>query len=249
MAERIILEKKSNKTVFREGDVIIKEYVPSHPKDGVFSEAYIHSCVEACGLSIPKIRSVTPSNGGWALTIEYIEGKTLEELIHEHPEKTESYLERLVDIQLEVGGFRVPKLRNTISKMNEVIKSLDGIDAATRYELLQRLHGMKRHTRLCHGDFVPSNIIIRDDGSYCVIDWAHATSGNSGADAAITYMRLSLVQSEYAEDYLRIFCEKSGMPIGYVQKWLPIVAAAQLSKKKENERALLTEWVSVVEYQ
>ena len=43
MAERIILEEKANKVVFREGDVIVKEYVPSHPKEGVFNEAHIHA--------------------------------------------------------------------------------------------------------------------------------------------------------------------------------------------------------------
>ena len=77
MAERIILEETSNKTVFREGNVIVKEYIPSHPKENAFNEAYIHACVEACGLSIPKILSVAPSGGGWALSIEYVEGETL----------------------------------------------------------------------------------------------------------------------------------------------------------------------------
>lgn len=249
MAERMILEQKANKTVYREGDVIIKEYVPSHPKDNVFNEAYIHSCVEDCGLPIPKILSVSPSGGGWALAIEYVQGRTLAQLMEENPEKAEEYLEKLVDIQLEVGTYRVLKLRNTRSKMAEVIKSMKEIDTATRYELLMRINGMKPHTKLCHGDFVPENIIIRDDGSYCVIDWAHATSGNAGADAAITYMRFSLDHPEYADEYLRIFCEKSGMSVRYVQKWMPIVAAVQLSKHRESEEELLTQWIQVAEYQ
>ena len=133
--------------------------------------------------------------------------------------------------------------------MEEVIQESGGIDSTTRYELLQRLHGMKRHTKLCHGDFVPSNVIIRDDGSYCILDWSHATSGNAGADAAHTYMQFCLKEKEYAEDYLNIFCERSGMSLQYVQKWLPIVAAVQLSRKNESEKELLTQWMNVVEYQ
>lgn len=249
MAEKIILEQKPNKTVYREGDVIIKEFVPSHPKDAVFSEAYIHSCVESCGLSIPKVLSVIPSNGGWALTMEYVEGKTLAQMMEEDPGKAEEYLEKLVDIQLEVGNHRVQRLHNTRIKMTEAIESMEELDKATRYELLVRIQGMKPHTKLCHGDFVPENVIIRGDGSWCVIDWNHATSGNAGADAAITYMRFCLNHPEYADDYLRIFCEKSGMSIDYVQKWMPIVAAAQLSKHKESEKELLTQWVQVAEYQ
>jgi hypothetical protein len=39
------------------------------------------------------------------------------------------------------------------------------------------------------------------------------------------------------------------MAIQYVQKWMPIVAAAQLSKHKESEKDLLMKWISVAEYQ
>ena len=180
--------------------------------------------------------------------MEYVEGKTLDQLMKEAPEKTEEYLNRLVDIQLEVGNYRVPQLRNTRYKMEEVINSMSEIDASTRYELLQRIHGMRRHTKLCHGDFVPSNVIIREDGSYCVLDWAHATSGNAGADAAITYLRFTLDQPELADPYLKCFCKKADMAIQYVQTWMPIVAAVQLAKHKESEKELLEKWISVAQY-
>ena len=249
MSERMIIEEKSYKTVYREGNVIVKEFTPSHPKSNVFNEAYIHSCVEEAGVSVPKVISVEPSAGGWKLSMEYVEGKTLRQLIDENPEKTGEYLDKLVDIQLEVGSHRVPKLRNTRYKMEESINALTEIDASTKYELLQRIHGMKRHTKLCHGDFVPSNVIIREDGTYCILDWAHASSGNAGADAAITYLRFSLDKPELADSYLRLFCKKANMAIQYVQTWMPVVAAAQLAKHKESERPLLEKWISVAEYQ
>ena len=248
MADRIILEEKANKIVYREGHTIVKEFTPSHPKANVFNEAYIHACVEGCGVPSPKIISVGPADGGWALTMEYVEGKTLDQLMKEAPEKTEEYLNRLVDIQLEVGNYRVPQLRNTRYKMEEVINSMSEIDASTRYELLQRIHGMRRHTKLCHGDFVPSNVIIREDGSYCVLDWAHATSGNAGADAAITYLRFTLDQPELADPYLKCFCKKADMAIQYVQTWMPIVAAVQLAKHKESEKKKKKKWISVAQY-
>ena len=249
MAERIILEEKSYKTVYREGNTIVKAFVPSHPKSDVYNEAYIHSCIEEAGLPVPKIISVTPSDGGVALAMEYIEGRTLQQLMDEHPDQIGGYLEKLVDIQLEVGAHRVPKLRNTRYKMIDIINGLTEIDASTKYELLQRIHGMKQHTKLCHGDFVPSNVIIREDGSYCIIDWAHATSGNAGADAANTYMRFSLDNPEIAEQYIRIFCKKADMAIQYIQTWMPVVAAVELSKHRAAETELLEKWISVAEYQ
>ena len=249
MADRQILEEKSYKTVYREGNQIVKEFTASHPKSDVFNEAYIHACVEDAGVPVSKLLGVNPAGGGWAIALEYVEGKTLQELMDEHPENVDEYLEKLVDIQLETGSYRVRNLRNTRVKMEEAIKSLTEIDASTRYELLQRIHGMPQHSKLCHGDLVPSNIVIREDGSYRILDWAHASAGNAGADAAITYMRFSLEAPQLAEKYLRLFCKKADMAIQYVQKWLPVVAAAQLTKHREAERELLEKWISVVEYQ
>ena len=54
---------------------------------------------------------------------------------------------------------------------------------------------------------------------------------------------------ELAEKYLRLFCKKADMAIQYVQTWMPVVAAAQMTKHIESERALLEKWISVAEYQ
>lgn len=249
MANRQIIEEKSYKTVYREGNVIVKEFTPSHPKSDVFNEAYIHACVEDAGVPVPKLLGVNPVGGGWAISMEYVDGKTLWELMQENPEQIDAYLEKLVDIQLEVGAYRVRRLRNTRLKLEDSIKTLTEIDASTRYELLQRIHGMAPHSKLCHGDLVPSNIVLKEDGSWVVLDWAHASAGNAGADAAITYMRFSLDAPELAEKYLRLFCKKADMPIQYIQTWMPVVAAAQLTKHKGAERELLEKWISVAEYQ
>ena len=108
MAERQILEEKSYKTVYREGNVIVKAFTPSHPMSDVFNEAYIHACVEDAGVPVPKLLGVTPSeNGGWSIAMEYVSGKTLAELMDENPDKVEEYLEKLVDIQLATGKYRV----------------------------------------------------------------------------------------------------------------------------------------------
>lgn len=249
MADRQILGETSYKTIYRDGNTVVKEFTASHPKSNVFNEAYIHSCVEEAGVPVPAILGVSAAGGGWALSMEYVEGKTIEQMMDENPEKMEEYIDLLIDVQIRISACRVPKLRNTRYKMEEIIKGVEEIDASTRYELLQRIHGMRRHTKLCHGDFVPSNIIIREDGSWCVLDWAHATSGNAGADAAITYMRLSLDRPEIADRYLKAYSRKADMPIQYIQTWMPVVAAAQLAKHKEKERLLLERWISVAEYQ
>lgn len=249
MSEKQILKEMSYKTVYREGNVLVKQFVPSHPKSLVFNEAFIQTSVEESGVCVPKILGVVPEDGGWAIRMEYMEGKTLAEMLQEEGANEEELLGRLVDIQIDVGSHRASRLQNTRTKLAAEIENMDGLDPSVKYELLQRIHGMRNHTKLCHGDLVPSNIIIRADGSAVILDWSHATSGNAGADAAITYMHFCLEDPGRAEKYLRIFSKKAGMPIQYIQTWLPIVAAHQLKKHNPEETEMLEKWISVAEYQ
>ena len=132
--------------------------------------------------------------------------------------------------------------------MNRKI-SLTDLDATTRYDLHTRLESMPRHSKLCHGDFNPSNVIIGDDGKDYVIDWAHATIGNASADVARTYLLFWLAGDiNGANEYLDLFCTKSGIEKKYVQKWMPIVAASQSVKGNAAEREFLLTWVNVVDY-
>jgi aminoglycoside phosphotransferase (APT) family kinase protein len=108
---------------------------------------------------------------------------------------------------------------------------------------------MKKHTKVCHGDFNPSNIIITADGTPYILDWSRATQGNASADVARTYLLFCLEGKEaLAEKYLKLFCLKSDTARQYVQKWMPIVAASQSVKGKPEEREFLLRWVDVVEY-
>ncbi len=50
--------------------------------------------VEETGLNVPKLVDVEMIDGKWAIALQYIEGKTLETLIEEHPEKIDEYLEQ-----------------------------------------------------------------------------------------------------------------------------------------------------------
>ena len=109
---------------------------------------------------------------------------------------------------------------------------------------------MKRHFKLCHGDYNPSNVIITKDGTPYVIDWAHATQGNAAADVARTYLLFYLQgKNELGDKYLKLFCKKSDTAIQYVQKWIPIVAASRLVKAPDEEKEFLKRWIDVVEYE
>lgn len=244
-----IVAVRNTKTIYRDGDKIVKLFDEHYSKSDILNEALNQARVEETGLNIPKLLEVTKIDGKWAIVIEYIPGKTLEQLMKGHPEKIDEYLNLFVDLQMEIHNKRAPLLNKLKDKMNRKISQTD-LSATTRYELHTRLDSLPKHAKVCHGDFNPSNIIISEDGTPYIIDWSHATQGNASADVARTYLLFWLSgQIDLAEKYLNLFCEKSDTAKQYVQKWIPIVAASQMVKGKQEEREFLMHWVDVVDYE
>lgn len=244
-----IIAKRPNKVIFRDGNRCIKLFDAEFSKADILNEALNQARVEETGLNIPKIQEVTVVEGKWAIVTEFIEGKTLAQLMEENPDKQDLYLEQFVDLQLKVHAEVCPMLNSLKDKMNRKI-SASSLDATTRYELHTRLESMPKHKKVCHGDFNPSNIIITEDGSAYILDWSHATQGNASADAARTYLLFMLNgKEELAKKYLKLFCKKSNTAMQYVQKWMPIVAASQSVKGNAHEREFLLSWIDVVDYE
>lgn len=244
-----VIAVRTAKTVYRDGDTVIKVFDEDYKKSDVLNEALNQARVEETGLNIPKVIEVMKLDGKWAIVSQYIPGKPLDRLMQEKPEMLDEYLELFVDLQLEVHSKEAPLLTKLKDKMNRKISETT-LDATTRYELHTRLESMPKHKKVCHGDFNPSNIIITPDGKPYIIDWSHATQGNASADAARTYLLFKLSGDDaLAEKYLDLFCKKSDTAKQYVQKWMPIVAASQSVKGKAEEREFLLKWADVVEYE
>ena len=244
-----VIAVRNNKTIYRDGDRCVKVFSESYSKADVLNEALNQARIEETGLNIPKILEVTMIDGKWAIVSEYIKGKTLALLMEEDPDNKENYINLLVDLQMQVHTKTAPLLNKLKDKMSRKIAETD-FDATTRYDLHTRLESMPKHNKVCHGDFNPSNIIVDETGTPYILDWSHATQGNASADVARTYLIFWLNgDTEGAEFYLNTFCQKSNTAKQYVQKWMPIVAASQSVKGNEQERELLSSWVSVVDYQ
>ena len=249
MKKENIVAERPGKQIFRDGDKLVKLFDRGYSKADILNEALNQARVEETDLNIPKIRAVSTVDGKWSITMDYIEGTTLEQLMEQNPGKTDEYLDLFVDVQMNIHAKRVPMLNCLTEKMNRKISAAE-LDATTRYDLHTRLNGMKRHFKLCHGDYNPSNVIITKDGTPYVIDWAHATQGNAAADVARTYLLFYLQgKNELGDKYLKLFCKKSDTAIQYVQKWIPIVAASRLVKAPDEEKEFLKRWIDVVEYE
>lgn len=234
--------------VYRSGDMAVKLFKVDRPKTQSLYEALTHARVEDTGLNVPIIHEVSVIDGRWAITMDLIKGKTLAEVMAEDPSNMEKYVNDMVDLQMEIHSKQVPKLSKLKDKLARQINSLDQLNDSVKFELLARLGSMPKHTKLCHGNFTPSNIILNEKGTY-IVDWLAARQGNASADVARSFLLLSLDYPDIADLYLDTFCKKTGTSKNYVQDWLPIVAAAQLTENRPKEKELLMKWIDVASYE
>lgn len=238
-----IIAVRNRKTVYRDGELCMKVFDESYSKADILAEALNQARIEQTGLHIPKIREVTVFDGKWTIVTDYIKGKSLDRLLAEQPSVRKDWLERFVALQLQVQANTCPLLPRLHDAMRRKIDAARVTDAL-RGSLHARLDELREDTRLCHGDFAPTNVIVATDGTPYLLDWSHATQGAPAADAARTYLRFWLDGAiDGAERYLEIYCRESRTEVRTVRRWLPIVAAAQSVKGNEKEREFLYSWI------
>lgn len=245
------IAKRATKVVYVDEGNTIKLFNEGYSKADIFNEAMNTARVEeGTNLNISRVKEVALIDKKLGIVFEHVEGNTLLELMEKNPSKMDEYLNLFVDIQMEIFSKKVPLVNRMSDKYKRRISESDVFDENTKYDLLQRLDGMKSHAKLCHGDFVPSNVIITESGEHYVIDWAHVTQGNAAGDAATTYLQLCMNnKKEIADKYLELYVEKTGTEKNYIQKWIPIAAAIQYVKQKPEEKEILKQWIDVVEPQ
>ena len=246
-----VIARRETKEVYKDGGNTIKLFVENYSKANILNEALNQARVEeGTDLRIPKLVAVTKIENRWALVSEHIEGTPLDVLMREHPEKQDEYLNLFVDTQLNILSKRVPLLTPIKDKFRRKLQEATNIDDNVKYDLMHRLEGMKNHRKLCHGDYNPSNVIVMENGEVCVIDWSHVTQGNASADAARTFLLFSMNgETELAEKYLQLFSKKSEIPVNHLQRWVPIVAATQMTKGKPEEQEFLRKWIEVIDFE
>lgn len=249
--DKKVIVERGNKVVYDCGDTVVKVFNSHKPAADIFNEALNLARAKQARIDVPEIIEVGKIDGAWAISTEKVEGKTMRQIGDEDPSVREDLLNQFVQLQLDIHAHRSPLMSRQKDKYARMINAASEVlGDSIRYELLMRLDGMKNHVKICHGDFVPSNVIVRPDGSLCVCDWAHATQGNGAADCAISYLHFRMRGAdEFAENYLNAYCKAQGCTKEYVQNWLSIVAAAELSRGRAVEKDFLLQWVDVVDFE
>ncbi|MGI6756171.1 MAG: phosphotransferase family protein [Atopobiaceae bacterium] len=250
---KLEIVRRNNKAVVQDGNQVVKVFNERKPASDVVNEALNLARVIETGLRVPKLIEVSQVTdgewaGSWALSTEYIPGKNLTQLEQDDiPERQDSYLERFVELQVAYQQVDAPLLNRQKDKLSRMVKSVKSIDPTVRYDLEIRIRGMKSGYKVCHGDFNPTNVIVPDDGSAPYIcDWAHVTAGLPEVDAATTYLLFCVEDKDKAEKYLSLYTKKADIARQVIMQWVPVVAAAELSRGRSEKEEFLRGWIDAV---
>lgn len=243
-----VLQERSDKVICRDKDTVLKIFGPSYKVSLILNEAMNEARAAETGLPVAKVLEVLKIRDHWCIRREYVEGTTLADVMAKDKKNLAKYLKQFVEIQCKIFSKTSDRMGNLADKLDKQI-SASPVEKVTRYDLHMKLQSFPRGTSLCHGDFNPTNVIITPNGDWRVIDWSHVRLGDPCADVARTYLLFWLSgHVAAAEKYIALACEALRVPLAEVQKYLPIVAAAEASREQSpKNRDLLLHWASVVD--
>ncbi|MGG0721942.1 aminoglycoside phosphotransferase family protein [Bacillus mycoides] len=209
---------------------LFKEYLPNTE---FLYEAQKQKYAYSCGLHVPKVYEVTKLQGRQAIIMEYIQGKSVGELLLNNLNQAEHYINICVSIQQKIHAISVrsDEIEPMEERLYRQINSVHNLDEKQKGNILKRLDSIIFEPRLCHGDFHPFNLIMSNDDMK-IIDWVDASSGDIRADVFRTYLLYSQNSVELAEMYLHIYCKNTGLSRDEIFQWAPIITAARLAENK-----------------
>ncbi len=245
---KVEIVRRHNKVVYQDGNRLIKVFNDRKPGSDVFNEALNNARITEAGGRVPRVLEVSQVRdgeweGSWAIALNFIPGRSLADILDEGGARADEYFDQFVELQIEVQTADAPLLNRQKDKLRRMINKVKTIDPSVRFDLQMRLDGIKGGNKVCHGDFVPSNIIVPDDGSEpYVCDWAHVSAGIPEVDAAQTYLLLMMEDEKLAQKYLTLYSKKADMAKQIIMHWVPVVAAAELARgRKQREKFLMSQ--------
>lgn len=231
------IAKGNTAKIYLQEDRIIKVFNNNLPPSESLYEANKQKIAYSCGLLVPKILDVIEVDGKQAIIMEYINGRTIGDLLTENMNQAEYYMNISIDVQRKIHMVVAPdSLESMTVKLRRQIELAPQLNAKQKNALLKKLESMTYEKRLCHGDFHVFNLILSDD-KVTIIDWVDSSAGDIRADVYRTYLLYTQFSEEIAELYLLLSCEKSGLLKEEIFQWAPIIAAARLSENVSSEES------------
>ncbi|MCL2030028.1 MAG: aminoglycoside phosphotransferase family protein [Oscillospiraceae bacterium] len=190
------------------------------------------------GLPVPYVYGVVPVNGRQAIVMEHITGRTVGDMLYEDMTKAHEYMNISVDVQLKIHAVHAADFERMTDKLERQLLSARFINDKQKKTLIERMYAIQHENHLCHGDYHIFNLILNDH-QVTIIDWVDASSGDLRADVYRSYLLYVQFSQDFADLYLRLYCETSGISQDEIFVWAPVIAGARLSENISPEEANL----------
>lgn len=232
---------------------VVKLFHPGCPRDSVEHEWRTARLVGGLGLPAPAVHGLVEIAGRPGLLYDRVPGRSMLAEIVRAPWNMATYAGMLARVQADILRTRAPDLSSLRDRLAEAADDVT-LPPDIRRNVRATLDTLPDGDRLCHGDLHPDNVLIVPNGRPVVIDWVNATRGHPAADAARTWLLLTITEAPgdvqrrlagiagrrlFAALYIRRYRVLTGVAWRDVVRWLPLVAAARLREGVAAERRAL----------
>ena len=193
------------------------------------------------------------------IVFECIDGASMLDALSRRPWELFRHARALATLEADVHNVRAHNVRahgvsatglpSTRDQLASAI-SAAGLDEITTRRALSALDTMPDGDRLAHGDLHPGNVLLSERGPV-LIDWADATRGEPLADAARTWLLLTVsaipegaplrwlvvrARARFAAAWRTAYTAAHPHDPVMLERWFTVVAAARLAEAIEAER-------------
>lgn len=240
-------------------NTILKLYFEGIPASVCEQEFYITQNIHRLFGNCPKAYEVIRMEGRNGAVYERIDGQSMLKEMLSNLGSFKKYSKRLAHYHCALHkpiDFVLPSVKD---KLKNDIGRVDDLTDIEKEKLYQYIDRLPDGSTLCHFDFHPDNIILRD-GKAVIIDWMTACIGDHLADVARTNIILKysevpiksfilrnvihLMQKRLQHNYLKEYIRITGASIDDILPWELPIAAARLSEwRPEAEKKRLLQLI------
>ncbi len=235
--------------LYREEDNILAEYE--------FKSLQI---AKQNGIYVPAVFEIVNVDNRPGIIMEKTNGITMTKMIQANPFKLFKKAKELGELHYNLNKIDAPEGFINLKQMAmKFVEKSTFIDSEIKNFVYMILGQLPDGVKLCHGDFHPGNIIIRDSNSY-IIDWCGATSSDPIADVADTYLILKnmprlpdisffsyqimkLAGLLVAKTYFNSYNRHYKIDTNLFSKWLVVRAAERTYYGMSSEKVALVKFI------
>lgn len=177
-------------SVFTYGDgKVIKLFNADIPRKWIEHEYNINKIANTFNCPTPKVYEIVDVDGREGIVFQRLSGSTITEMLIKYPFKIKQYALGAAKAHSKIHTVGTHALESQVDHTIHNINKTSYLSADIKSKIIKYLRNCPKDNKLCHGDLHPDNYLLVD-GSYYVIDWTNAYSGNPAGDIARTILML-----------------------------------------------------------